>query len=100
MIIFETLDELKNFLRRDQGQKSFSPVRFVNVESRAVWLELKKFLSTLTTDLIFLSDYCAGDDTFPNVRKLRNDLRRETRSVCVLPLSEILRLNPEARLKK
>lgn len=95
MIIFETLDELKNFLRRDQGQKSFSPVRFVNVESRAAWLELKKFLSTLTTDLIFLSDYCAGEDTFPNVRKLRNDLRRETRSVCVLPLSEILRLNPE-----
>lgn len=95
MIIFETLDELKNFLRRDQGQKSFSPVRFINVESRAAWLELKKFLSTLTTDLIFLSDYCAGEDTFPNVRKLRNDLRRETRSVCVLPLSEILRLNPE-----
>ena len=95
MIIFETLDELKNFLRRDQGQKSFSPVRFINVESQAAWRELKNFLSTLTTDLIFLSDYCAGEDTFPNVRKLRNNLRRENQSVCILPLSEILRLNPE-----
>ena len=91
---FETLDELKNFLRRDVGQKSFSPVRFINVETRAAWLELKNFLGTLTAATIFLSDYCAAD-TFPNVRKLRDDLRREMRNVCVVPLAEIFRLNPE-----
>ena len=38
-------------------------------------------------------NYCNGDDTFPNLRKLRNDLQKETRNICVLPLSEYLRVN-------
>ena len=95
MITFETLNELKNFLQRDMGQNSFSPVRFINVDSLADWFEMKNFFGTLTTNSFFLSDYCIGDDTFPNLRKLRNDLQRDTQTVCVLPLSEYLRVNPD-----
>ena len=95
MITFETLDELKNFLRRDKVQRTFSPVRFINVDSLSDWFEMKNFLSTLTMDFIFLSSYCIGDDTFPNLRKLRNDLQRETQTICVLPLSEYLRVTPD-----
>ena len=95
MITFETLNDLKNFLQRDMGKISFSPVRFINVDSLSDWFEMKNLLSTLTMDFIFLSDYCIGDDTFPNLRKLRNDLQKETRNICVLPLSEYLRVNPE-----
>ena len=95
MITFETLDELKNFLQGDKGKISFSPVRFINVDSLSDWFEMKNFLSTLTMDFIFLSSYCIGDDTFPNLRKLRNDLQKETRNICVLPLSEYLRVNPD-----
>ena len=95
MIIFEGLEELKTFLRRDQGQRAFTPVRFINTESLSEWCEMKNFLGTLTTKFIFLSDYCAGDDTFPNLRKLRRDLQRIDRSVCVLPVSEFLRVNPD-----
>ena len=95
MISFEKLDELKKFLQRDKGRKTFSPVRFINVDSLSDWFEMKNFLNTLTTEFIFLSDYCAGGDTFPNFRRLRNDLQKETRNVCVLPLSEHLRINPD-----
>ena len=95
MITFGSLDELKNFLQLDKGQRTFSPVRFINVDSLSDWFEMKNFLGTLATDFIFLSEYCIGDDTFPNLRKLRNNLQKETRNICVLPLSEYLRVNPD-----
>lgn len=95
MITFGSLDELKNFLQLDKGQRTFSPVRFINVDSLSDWFEMKNLLSTLTMDFIFLSDYCIGDDTFPNLRKLRNNLQKDTQTVCVLPLSEYLRVNPD-----
>ena len=95
MITFENLDELKKFLQRDKGQRTFSPVRFINIDSLSEWFEMKNLLSMLTTDFIFLSSYCAGDDTFPNLRKLRGDLQKDTRTVCILPLSEFLRVNPD-----
>ncbi len=94
MVNFENLDALKNFLQNDCGKNSSEPVRFINIESLADWFEMKKFLRTLAADFIFLSDCCADDDTLPNLRKLRNDLKRKTRSVCILPLSEFLRVNP------
>lgn len=96
MNIFKNLDELKKFLQDDnKGQKTFSPMRFINVDSLSDWFEMKNFLNTLTTDFIFLSSYCFSDDTFPNLRRLRNDLQKETRTIYILPLSEFLRVNPE-----
>ena len=95
MITFENLDELKKFLQRDKGQKTFSPVRFINVDSLSNWFEMKNFLDMLATNFISLSDYCTGDDNFPNLRKLRNDLQKENRTICILPLSEFLRINPD-----
>lgn len=95
MFTFKTLGDLKNFLQRDKGQNSFNPLRFINVESLDDWFEMKNFLSTLATKFIFLSDYCAGEDAFPNLRKLRNDLLADEKNICVLPLSEFLRVNPE-----
>lgn len=95
MITFDILNELKIFLQRDLGKNSFNPVRFINVDSLSDWFEMKNFLGTLATSFIFLSDYCIGYDTFPNLRKLRNNLQQDTQTVCVLPLSEYLRVNPD-----
>lgn len=95
MITFRNLDELKNFLQLDKGQRTFSPLRFINVDSLSDWFEMKNFLDMLTTNFIFLSDYCISYDTFPNLRKLRNYLKGETQNICVLPLSEYLRVNPD-----
>ena len=94
MLSFENLNELKNFLQLDKDKESLNCVRFINVDSQSDWLEMKNFLATLTTNFIYLSDYCA-EDTFPNLRKLRGILKNENKNICILPLSEFLRLNPE-----
>lgn len=93
MLTFNNLNDLKLYLIRDRGRQSFSPVRFINVESLDDWFELKRFFSCAET--LSLSEFCTGSDTFPNLRRLRSKLRRETRDVCVLPLAEIFRVNPE-----
>ncbi|MBQ3452518.1 MAG: hypothetical protein IJS81_03825 [Selenomonadaceae bacterium] len=95
MIAFESFNELKIFLQHDMGKNSFRPVRFINVDSLSNRFEMKNFLGTLTTNFILLSNYCTGDDTFPNLRQLRNNLQREAQTVCVLPLSKYLRVNPD-----
>lgn len=95
MITFENLEEIKNFLQLDAGKNSFSPVRFINVDSLEDWFKMKNFLNTLTENFIFLSQYCIGEETFPNLRKLRNDLQKNIQTVCIIPLSEFLRVNPE-----
>ena len=95
MTTFESSYEIKNFLQRDRDQKTFSPVRFINVDSLEDWFKVKNLLNTLTTNFTFLSSYCVGDDNFPNLRKLRNDLQKAALNICVLPLSEYLRVNPD-----
>lgn len=95
MITFNNLDELKQFLQREHGQRTTSPVRFINVDSLSDWFDMKNFLGTLATKFVSLSDYCSSDDTFPNTLKLCNDLERETQNISVLPLSEFLRVNPD-----
>ena len=95
MMTFNTLSELKRYLIRDRGRRSFSPVRFINVDSLTDWVELKNFLSRSKAEIVPLSEFCTGADTFPNLRRLRSKLRRETRDVCILPLAEIFRVNPE-----
>lgn len=94
MMTFNTLSELKRYLIRDRGRRSFSPVRFINVDSLTDWVELKNFLSRSKAEIVPLSEFCTGADTFPNLRRLRSKLRRENRDVCIFPLAEILRVNP------
>lgn len=96
MRTFENIDELKSFLQRDQGRKSSTPVRFVNVDSLADWRKLNQLLHTLTPNFVYLSEYCSSADILPNARKLSSDLRKAEQSLCVLPLSEFLRLSPAA----
>ncbi len=70
-------------------------MRFINVDSLSDWFEMKNFLDMSATNFISLSDYCTANDNFPNLRKLRNDLKKESQTVFILPLSEYLRVNPE-----
>ena len=45
MTTFKNLESLKQFLRQDAKQVSLNPVRFINVDSMAMWIEAKKFCS-------------------------------------------------------
>lgn len=100
MILFENLTRLKNFLQQESSQRTSNPIRFINVDSLSDYCELNRFLETLPTKNLFLSDYCVGADTFPNLRKLRNDLQKQTDSLRLAALSEFLRLSPECTIRE
>lgn len=92
---FGSLESLKKYLIKDSKELAINPVRFVSVDSLAMWIEVKKLLLGLADESISLSNYCEGKDTTPNLRRLTSALKKVNHSVLVTPLSEHLRIKPE-----
>lgn len=92
---FASIDELKTFLRKDRDEVSLCPVRFINVDSMEMWVNVKKFLLSLSKSHICLSSFCSQDDTTPNMRRFTSSIKTISESACVSPLSEYLRVNPD-----
>lgn len=95
MITFKDLESLQRFLKQDANRASLNPVRFINVDSMAMWIEVKKFLLSLADETLPLSKFCEGKDTTPNINRLSSTLKKANRSQLVMPLSEYLRIIPE-----
>ncbi len=95
MTTFKDLDSLQQFLRKDATRVSLNPVRFINVDSMPMWIEVKKFLLSLADETMPLSKYCEGEDTTPNIRRVSAALKKAKKSQLVSPLSEYLRIFPE-----
>ena len=95
MVKFNSLSELQAYLRKDIEESSLNPVRFINVESMEMWVEVKKLLLSMSSGRLLLSEFCDADDTTPNIRRLIAKMKASTGSICVLPISEYLRINPE-----
>ena len=94
MMVFDSVDELINFLVKDSRRNVPFPTRFINVENLSDFTRLKNFFEARGTEFIFLSDFCSANDTLPNLRRLRSRLKILNHDVCVLPLSEYLRVQP------
>ncbi|MDO4562925.1 MAG: BREX-4 system phosphatase PglZ [Clostridia bacterium] len=92
---FNSLLALQTYLRKDRTENCLNPVRFINVESMEMWVEVKKLLFSMSSGHLFLSDFCDGEDTTPNIRRLIARMKATADSICVLPISEYLRINPE-----
>jgi len=92
---FSSLESLKKYLIKDSKELAINPVRFVSVDSLAMWIEVKKMLLGLADESISLSSYCEDKDTTPNLRRLTSALKKVNHSVLVMPLSEHLRIKPE-----
>ena len=95
MVVFNNLDGLKEYLKRDHEKVSINPVRFINVDSMAMWIEVKKHLMYLSEETIRLSEFCEGQDTTPNINRVSTKLKNVQKSALVMPLSEYLRIIPE-----
>lgn len=91
---FGCLSDLRTYLRKDRNESSLNPVRFINVETMEMWVEVKKLLLSMSSSCLLLSEFCENEDSTPNTRRLMAKLKASTNSVCVLPLSEHLRVNP------
>lgn len=95
MIRFNTMDELRTFLRADRDSVSLNPIRFINVDSMVMWIEVKKLLLSMSKTPVYLSSFCSEDDTTPNMRRLMASVKETTDTICISPLSEYLRVNPD-----
>ena len=92
---FNDLEKLKKYLREDRERATLNPVRFINVDSLHMWIEVKKFLLSLVDETMLLSSFCEEVDTTPNIKRVSSELKNVTHSVCVFPLSEYLRVHPD-----
>lgn len=70
MTTFKDLESLQLFLKQDAKRVSLNPVRFINVDSMAMWIEVKKFLLALADETLPLSKFCEGKDTTPNIKSM------------------------------
>lgn len=94
-MVFKDVEQLKQFLKEDHDSADLNPIRFINVESLQMWIEVKKYLVSISEKTLLLSDLCENEDTTPNLKRLSSALRKTDRTLCVFPLSEYLRVHPE-----
>lgn len=95
---FTSIEKLKEYLIEDQNRATINPIRFINVETMVMWSEVKKVVLSLSDKSLFLSDFCEGEDTTPNIKRALSRLKTYDKTVCVAPLSEYLRIKPESAL--
>ena len=95
MTTFKDLESLKHYLKQDSERVSLNPVRFINVDSMAMWVEVKKYLLSLADETMPLSKFCEGRDTTPNINRVGAALKKVQKSQFITPLSEYLRIIPE-----
>ncbi len=92
---FRDLESLKQHLKQDANRVSLNPVRFISVDSMAMWIDVKKHLLSLADETMPLSKFCEGNDTTPNINRVSSALKKVNKSQFVSPLSEYLRIIPE-----
>lgn len=92
---FRDLESLKQYLKQDANRVSLNPVRFISVDSMAMWVEVKRLILSLADETMPLSKFCEGKDTTPNINRVSAALKKVNTSQFVSPLSEYLRIIPE-----
>ena len=96
---FSDVDELINYIEKDIELKSYCPVRFINVETMAIWVKVKAFLTGRCKESIILSNFCESVDSTPNLNRLKTYLRKIDKTAILTPLSEHLRINNNIAMK-
>lgn len=90
---FSSLEELEQYLKNDAKISTINPVRFINVETIDVWVQVKAMLNRLSMSHMKISAFCEDDDTAPNLNRLKSRLKKVTTTTLVTPISEYLRIN-------
>ena len=94
-MVLKDVEQLKKVLKDDRDRADLNPIRFINVDSLQMWIEVKKYLVSLSDKSLLLSEFCETDDTTPNLKRLSSALKKTDQTLCVFPLSEYLRVHPE-----
>lgn len=85
--------ELERLIDDDKARLSRFPVRFIFVKNIQGWDTILSILKERAKYIFRLSEYCADDDSIPDVMHLMRDIRSIDRGdALVIPLGEYLRL--------
>lgn len=99
MLQFTDIEKIIAHIEKDIETNSHCPVRFINVETMAIWVKVKSFLALRCNESIILSKYCEIEDSTPNLKQLKSYLRKVSKSVLLTPLSEHLRISNNIAMK-
>lgn len=89
----KSLEELEQYLNSEIMHQDRYIFRFINVNSIAFWLELKKMLTQRCFEIKKISSFCFGEDLTPNINRLCAELETIKDNTLLIPLSEHLRIN-------
>lgn len=90
---FPDIPAFEKYADADAKRADYNPVRFINVETMAMWVQVKAFLSKHVQKVIKVSEYCENTDIAPNINKIKKAIRLSSELTLVVPLSEYLRIN-------
>lgn len=89
----ESIEALNQIIQEDKEKPARFPVRFILVESAGDWEVVLDLLKDKVEHIFRLSEYCADEDSIPNVLHLMQDIRNiDSGDALIIPLSEYLRL--------
>lgn len=97
---FQTTDSLRKYLQKDSAQSSRFAGRFIMLNSSDDWRVLLPILIDGFARPLYLSHFCAGDDSLPRLERLLEELRATQGNMVIVGLSEILRLYPSQRVEE
>jgi len=98
VVEFPRVSALVAHMREEASSPGRFPVRFMRVNSLEAWRELLEALQA-ECELYCLSTCCAGEDVLPYVGDLLPHLQASSaRKMAVLPVGELLRLDPDTML--
>lgn len=89
-----SLDELIEYLKKEQELPSRFPVRVIFANSFSAYIELIDKLTNISDNIISLERFCKGPDILPDLDALKDELiTTNTLSNVVLSIGEYLRLS-------
>ena len=47
-MVFKDVEHLKKFLKEDRDRTDLNPIRLINVDSLQIWVEMKKYLVSIS----------------------------------------------------
>jgi len=95
---FGSVKELLSYAEAERSKGERFATRFILVEGCRAWDELIPRLALTVDRVVRLSEFCSGNDVFPDLTRLLAYLKEETRgcqSIVLTPLAEHIRLDPD-----
>ena len=91
-ILFNTVPELINELNNMENSRC--PLTIIHTSDIETWSEITSNLNKIVDEVVLLSEYCNGEDYYPNMGDIHTHVERlikQNKKIMIIPVSEIIR---------